>query len=503
MARRAAARYPAAMPGPTARRRIQRIARELRIRAREAATLCALACVVVACGEAPEATRARDPRPNILMISLDTTRADHLSAYGYERETSPRLAALAAEGVRFDAAYAPSATTGPTHASLFTGLAPMAHDVRKNGQRLASTLPTLAGVLSAAGFETAGVISSFVLSERFGFASGFDVWNEDFSQATAPEGVTVWEGLEVEGKFYGSAEDTTRRALAWLDARVHPERPFFLLVHYFDPHDPYTPPPGYRPPFDPGPKAALKQVRTVFLYDLLLAYTDEQMGRLLDGLAERGLDADTLVVVVGDHGEGLMDHGHPFHGAQIYEEAVRIPFVARWPGRIEPGGEIAEPVALVDLPSVLLEAAGASSRALTGASRGPLGELLTRTDPGDEAGETPVFLYRRHYEPADLTDTVSVAGEQLGVRLGRWKLIRAPEEGRLELYDLAVDPGESKNVADEHPERVAALGALLDDWSADADRVRETWRRASGDARGEHDLDPEERARLEALGYVE
>ena len=499
---RGGARYSAAMPGPSARRRSLRPARELRIRPRLLPILLLLPSLA-ACGPSHEERRARDPRPNILVVSLDTTRADHLSVYGYERETSPRLAALASEGVRFDAAYAPSATTGPTHASLFTGLSPMAHDVRKNGQRLSPSLPTLARLLSAAGFETAGVVSSFVLSERFGFDSGFDVWNEDFSQATAPEGVTVWEGLEVEGKFYGSAEDTTRRALAWLDGRSRSDRPFFLLVHYFDPHDPYTPPPGYRPPFDPGPKAALKQVRTVFLYDLLLAFTDEHMGRLLDGLTERGLDERTLVVVVGDHGEGLMDHGHPYHGAQIYEEAVRVPLVARWPGRIEPGRVVEEPVALVDLPAALLEAAGASAEALLGEAHRPLRGLLRDDAAPGEGGEAPVFLYRRHYEPADLTDTVSVAGEQLGVRLGRWKLIRAPEEGRLELYDLEADPAERTNVAAAHPERVAALGALLDDWHRESERVRGAWRGAAGESAPEHVLDEEERARLEALGYVE
>lgn len=468
-----------------------------------AATLAAS----IACSPPLEARRADDPRPDILVISLDTTRADHLSAYGYERETSPRLSQLAAEGIRFDAAYAPSATTGPTHASLFTGFAPMAHDVRKNGQTLASPLVTLAERLRAAGFETAGVVSSFVLSARFGFDQGFDVWDEDFSNATAPEGLTIWEGLEIEGKFYGSAEDTTRRALRWLDAREHPERPFFLVVHYFDPHDPYTPPPGYHPPFDAGPRAALKQVRTVFFYDLLLAFTDEQVGLLLDGLADRDLDDDTLVVVVGDHGEGLMDHGHPFHGAQIYEEAVRVPFIARWPGRIAPGQVVTAPTAIVELQATLAAIGDAAAAAPVerAALAGRLGVTAGAPPAGDAAagGDAPVFLYRRHYEPADLGDGITVAGEQYGVRAGRWKLIQAPEEQTVELYDLERDAAERENRASAEPERVAALQALIDAWRSDADAKRRAWRGASGEPDERRELDPEERARLEALGYVE
>ncbi len=496
------------MQGSNARRPARRHARELRIGLGLAPLVPLLLVLLpsVACGPSATELRGRDPRPNVLVISLDTTRADHLSAYGYERKTSPRLETLAREGVRFDAAYAPSATTGPTHASLFTGLAPMTHDVRKNGHRLADALPTLAEQLSTAGFETAGVVSSFVLSARFGFSQGFDVWDEDFSNATAPEGVTIWEGFEVEGKFYGSAEDTTRRALDWLDGRSHPERPFFLLVHYFDPHDPYTPPPGYRPPFDPGPKVALKQVRTVFLYDLLLAFTDEQMGALLDGLDERGLAADTLVVVVGDHGEGLMDHGHPYHGAQIYEEAVRVPLVARWPGRIEPGHVVERPAALVDLAPALLEIVGEGSGGLETQDRTSglrlVGEASAEPPEGTSTDE-PVFLYRRHYEPARLTDEIEVAGEQYGVRLGRWKLIEGPDEGRLELYDLEADAGERSNVAADHPERVAELAALLEGWRRASAGAREQWRAAAGEPATGHELDAAERARLEALGYVE
>lgn len=448
----------------------------------------AFACI--GCGPTTAERRVADPRPNLLLISLDTTRSDHLSVYGYERATSPRLEAFAREGLLFEAAYAPSATTGPTHASIFTGLYPMAHNVRKNGQVLGPELLTLAERLTEGGFETGAVVSSFVLSEQFGYGQGFESFDEDFSEASVPEGVTIWEGRQIDGKFYGSAEDTTRRALSWLDGRESKDRPFFLFVHYFDPHDPYTPPPGWTPPFEPGPKAALKQVRINYLYDLLLSFTDHWIGALFDGLAERDLERDTLVVVVGDHGEGLMDHGHGYHGAHIYEEAVRVPLIARWPGRIAAGERVSTPIAILDLAPTMLELLDLEAGEIGDQATSRAGRFLGQAAG---AGDEPVFLYRRLYEPGELSDGTSVVGEQFGVREGSFKLIEAPEEGTIELYDLATDPKERENLADRHPERVAHLRQLLDAWKTRSERVR-------GPARP---LTDEEKARLEALGYGE
>jgi arylsulfatase A-like enzyme len=460
--------------------------------ARSVAVWVGLASVVLACGPDPRAVRARDPRPNVLLVSMDTTRADHLSAYGYARPTSSRLEAIAAEGVLVETAYAPSATTGPSHATLFTGLPPIAHDVRKNGQRLDSSHATLAERLAGAGYETGAVVSSYVLNRRFGYDQGFGRYDDDVSRADTPEATTLWEGQEIVGRFYGSADDTTRRALAWLDDRDHTERPFFLFVHYFDPHDPYLPPAGYRPPFAPTRRENLKLNRTIFLYDTLLAFTDREIGRLLDGLAARGLGDDTLVVVTGDHGEGLMAHGHMFHGVHVYEEAVRVPLILRWPGHLPPGRVVRTPFALVDLASTVLELIGE-------AGDGPLGPrgLAPRlvgaaAEPAPEP--QPIFLYRRHYAGDEApADGIEAVGEKFAVREGRWKLIEGPEEGTLELFDLERDPEERTNRAAEEPERTEHLRGLIADW-----RARHAGER--GRAAGPTD---EERARLRALGYVE
>jgi len=432
--------------------------------------------------------RARDARPNILLVSMDTTRSDHLSAYGYPRRTTPRLEKLAAQGVRFDTAYSPSATTAPTHASLFTGRYPITHGVSKNGYPLSPRFETLAELLSNGGFETAGIVSSYVLTAKFGLGRGFDLYDEDFSEAMVPQGVTLWEGHEVEGKFYGSADDTTRRALDFLETRSQPERPFFLFVHYFDPHDPYLPPPGYEPPFRPGRKEALKLKRTIFLYDTLIAFTDQEIGRLLDGLTRLGLEEDTIVIVTGDHGEGLMQHGHMRHGLHIYEESVRVPLIVRWPGRLEAGRVVGTPVEILDLTRTILEMAGLD--AASGLQGRSLVGLLSGRESGDE--ERAIHLYRRFYAEG-VTDGIYAKGEKFGIRVGRWKLIEGPDEGTVELFDLSTDPMETRNLAPDRSEIVRSMTLRLQAWRRENESVREELPAISD----------EDRARLEALGYVE
>lgn len=461
------------------------------------ALLVALATsATTGCGPDAREQRARDPRPDIVLISMDTTRADHLSAYGYDRPTSSRLAALATEGTRLQTAYSPSATTGPSHASLFTGLPPMAHGVRKNGHVLDPAYETLAERLAERGYETGAIVSSYVLSRRFGYDQGFAAFDDDFSQARTPEGTTLWEGEEIVGRFYGEAEDTTDRALRWLAGRESPEKPFFLFVHYFDPHDPYAPPPDYLPPFSPGRKEALKLNRAVFLYDTLLSLTDREIGRLLDGIEAKGRGQDPLVVVTADHGEGLMSHGHMYHGVHVYEEAVRVPLIVRWPGHVAAGRVVETPAAVVDLAPTILSLIGDGQGDPFGGA-GFASLLLAGSEPAAD-GDSPIFLYRRHYSRSnysgdeELGEEQSAVGEKFAVRLGSWKLIEGPEEGTLELFDLERDPREQVNLAGEEPARVAALRQLIADWRA-----------RYGTDRGIAPLPEIDRARLRALGYVE
>lgn len=427
--------------------------------------------------------------PNLLLISLDTTRRDHTSVYGYERETTPNLEELAAEGVRFALAYAPSSTTGPSHATLFTSLHPITHRVVKNGRVLTPPHETLAERLREHGWVTAGMVSSYVLDARFGYAQGFEVWDDDFEPATATVRNEQWEGAPVE-VFDRRADATTARAVAWLDGPRDAQRPFFLFVHYFDPHAPWVPPGEIARSFPPadGPGGGLPALRA--RYDAEIAFTDQQLGVLLDALDERGLAGNTIVSVTADHGEGLMQHGLLLHGAQIYEEQVRVPLVLRWPDRLPAGSVIEGSVSLIDLAPTLLELAGvehAEDEPMNGQSLVPVLEGREPVDPTE-----PIFLFRQHYERG-FDSGVPVAGEQYGVRLGDWKLILGPEEGTRQLFDVARDPRERRDLAAEQPERAAELEERIAAWRAQHTRVE-----AAPDAISQEDLE-----RLRALGYVQ
>ena len=449
------------------------------------------ACSLLACGPDAREIRSRDPRPDVILISIDTVRADHMSSYGYARPTTPRLDALAEEGARVELAYAPSSTTGPTHASLFTGLPPIAHGVRKNGNVLDAELETLAELLAGRGYETGAVVSSYVLSRRFGYDQGFGVFDDDFSGANSPEGTTLWEGEAIEGHFYGTADDTTDRALDWLRDRKQPEKPAFLFIHYFDPHFPYVPPADFVPNFKATAKEALRIGRMIFVYDTLIAFTDQEIGRLLDEIEAQQLSRDPLVIVTADHGEGLMTHGHMYHGAQIYEEAVRVPLIVRWPGRVPAGRVLTSPIATIGLGPTILDLIGETADGSIGTG-GFAPMLLGEPEPLPEAA-APIFLFRRHYDGVEeVSEGLTPVGEMYGVRVGSWKLIEGAEEGTLELFDLEQDPTEQVNRVADEPERTASLRALIADWRLRYEKSREV-----------APLSEEDRQRLRALGYVE
>ncbi|HEM45901.1 MAG TPA: hypothetical protein ENO23_02540, partial [Alphaproteobacteria bacterium] len=244
--------------------------------------------------------------------------------------------------------------------------------------------------------------------------------------------------------------------------------------------------------FEPTRKEALKLNRTIFLYDTLIAFTDEEIGRLLDTLEKDGIADDTLVIVTGDHGEGLMAHGHMYHGVHVYEEAVRVPLIVRWPGRIPAGSVVSTPLALADLAPTVLELVGEPADG-TLAPRG-IAPLLLGETADAPADPEPIFLYRRHYSgEEEAGDGPYALGEKFAVREGRWKLIEGPEEGTLELFDLERDPGERTNRAAEEPERTERLRARIAEWRA----------RWSGPDTGVPALSEEDRERLRAMGYVE
>jgi arylsulfatase A-like enzyme len=431
---------------------------------------------------------AREIRPpNLLLITLDTTRRDHCSVYGYERETTPNLERFAAEGVRVALAYAPSSTTAPSHATLFTSLYPITHRVLRNGRVLLPTHETLAERMHERGWATAGFVSSYVLAERFGLGQGFELWDDDFEPATA---TTDKEGWQAEGvdAVDRRGDATTRRVLSWLERDRDPERPFFLFVHYFDPHSPYVPPPELADKFPPasGPGQGLRPL--VARYDAEIAFADQQIGELLAALDRLGLADDTLVAITADHGEGLMQHGQMGHGVQIYEEQVRVPLLLRWPGRLPAGRVVEGAVSLIDLAPTLLELVG-----LPSATGGMQGRSLAPVLAGDARvnPQRPIFLYRREFEPGRM-EGLPVAGEKFGVRLGAFKLVLGPEEGTRELFDVLHDPREREDLAGAEPARAAELEKLIADWRAEYER----------DVTAPEAITTEDLERLRALGYV-
>ncbi len=439
-----------------------------------------------------------EARPNVLLITIDTLRADHVSAYGCARRTTPHLDALAAQGALFEVAYAPAATTGPSHATLFTSLYPARHGVLTNGVPFACTEPALSEVLTGKGYDTAAVVSSFVLSRRFAWNRGFAHFDDSFTRADASVVTETWEGVPVEGGALDQrANRATDKAIAWLAGRPAGGRPFFLWVHYFDPHTPYDPPAADLAAFPGDDRDPLQAA--IRRYDGEIHFADREIGRLLGFLAARPEGGNLLVVIAGDHGEGLMDHGHVHHGLSLYEEDTRVPLIVRFPGRVKAGVHVGEPVELLDVAPTILDLLGVDARALPAEGRS-LTPLLTGR-PGWIARD--VFLQRRTF-PAGANDNWfappwlprppghPIVGGMFAVRSGRWKYIEAPQAGTRELYDLATDPTERHNLATARPGVVEALHRAISTWLASVQRG----------GTPSAPLTEEDRARLRSLGYV-
>lgn len=404
----------------------------------------------------PEPLSPRDV--NILLITLDTTRADHLSCYNPGKAKTPNLDALAARGARFLHATAQVPLTLPSHACIMTGAYPTVHGLRDmGGFVLDPSHPTIASLAQAAGFQTAAFVGSRAVARRFGLAHGFDTYDDDMGAQTE------------EGKLPGvfaerRAGVVTDRALDWL--KQNSQRKFFLWAHYYDPHAPYDPPQPYRREYAKD------------LYDGEIAYMDAQVGRLLAGLDQLGIGSRTLIVVIGDHGESLGEHGEATHGVFLYDATLHVPLLIAGPG-IAAGKVVAEQVRSIDiLPTVMEFLHLPTSPESQGVSLWPLIEQGIRVRSNYSYGET---LYPRTYMGWS---------ELRAMRTDAWKFILAPHP---ELYDLAHDPGEIHNLIASRP--------------AEADQLqKQIWMVAGAQGKTEKvataPLDEQTRQELASLGYV-
>ena len=398
---------------------------------------------------------------NVILVTIDTLRADRLSSYGSEEVSTPHMDRLAREGVRFANAATAVPFTLPAHCSIMTGTYPPYHGVRENvGYSLDETLPTLAEELSAAGRETAGFVSAFVLDSRWGIGRGFDRYRDDFQLDPRKPSVNI-------GQVQHEGPDTIEHALAWLDEPR--DSPFFLWVHLFEPHDPYTPPEPFRSQYPDRP------------YDAEVAYTDSLVGLLREGLESRGVLDDSVFVLTSDHGEGLGQHGEGFHGYYIYDSTVHVPLILRLPFGDFEGRVVDEAVSHVDiLPTVLSIVGQDVPSEVQGVDLLPL--LLDREPASSREVYTESYYSLYHYNWAPLRS----------IRTESEKFI---ETTNPELYLLLDDADEESNVILQNRELARSLRNRLLAYSR--------YLRSSGDRPGGRpDLDTETLAQLRALGYL-
>lgn len=454
---------------------------------------------------------------NVVLISVDTLRRDRLGPYGYLGAHTPRVDALARDSALFEQATSAIPLTGPSHITMLTGLYPVHHGASANGVPMTAGVVTAADVLARAGYRTAAFVSGWTLKDTVtGLARRFDRYDEDFAQWRGfPDILLQLAGTELAAHACSAvghkierterpAGRTTERALAWLSR--HRDRPFLAFVHYFDPHRPYDPPAPYDtfdtleggvrlPPFGYLLPLSVRQrilsnpryvEHIKALYDGEIAYTDAEVGRLLDGLQTLGLADHTLVIFTSDHGESLTEHDFYFdHGEYLYDTCVRVPLMIRFPDRRYAGTRWAAQVRLVDLAPTILETVGLKSPALDGRSLLP---LLSGAEPavdrvafGSIHGGNGEDVHARYY--------VRERGYKLIWNFDRRQEL-SDQPALEELYDLNADPGELHNLASGGPPALVQLRDDLRTW------MRETPRRATAPAR---DAGVDER--LRALGY--
>lgn len=441
---------------------------------------------------APVTSAAPPRQPNVLLVTIDTLRADHLGAYGFHQAHTPALDQLAREGARFDHAVCQLPQTNASHAALMTGLYASTSGVKVHMvDKLRPGTPTLASVFARAGYQTAGLYSWVSLDPQFcGLDQGFQTYegyvlnrSAIFSDPRLEQLAATYRQLKaqipivktadvvlgqsdaIERSLDGRADVTNDAVFKWLEAHAG-TAPFFLWVHYYDPHYPYAPPPGYdhllgldyrgsitgsvdtihqieagQLSLSPDDVARLEE-----LYQGEIAFVDAQFARLRAYLQKRGLEDDTILVVTGDHGESFGEHGDWTHGLKVYESEIRVPLLMRFPRKIPAGTVIAAPTQLIDLMPTLLELAGlAAPRTVQGTSFVPV--LAGQSDGSDRAAFT------------ELADDAFLSV----LTWGDWKLIRNSANGELQLYHLQSDEGEERNLIKDEATTARELDARLQD----------------------------------------
>ncbi len=461
------------------------------------------ACSILGCEREQAAPGPSASAPDVILITLDTVRTQRIGCYGYHRPITPNLDAFAAASTRFTNAVTPMPLTAPAHATMMTGLYPPEHGVIENAALLMGGPATLAERLHGAGYATVSAVGVSFLAE-FGMERGFDAVDREFNKG-----------------YERHADRVTAAAIARLDQPRG--QPLFLWAHYYDPHNPYRPPPKYLPILreqgvpkterewqhvedrlraelrsdytGPDPRTFLLEQ---YAYDGEIQFMDAQVGALIDHLKASGRYDDALVIIVGDHGEAFGEHpGDVQHGTRLYETTMHVPWMIKLPGQTQ-GRVTGVLVTLVDLmPTVLDVLALAVPEQCSGKSLLP---LLHGEPPPWPADERVVFMQRRLFRKLAAPPTQPAASqitdfdvEMVAARGPRWKLIWQAD-GTRELYDLQTDPVEQRNLTGAHDDRLAALQQPLMAWREDMSRL--------GDA-SQPVLSGESLKMLKTLGYVD
>lgn len=447
-----------------------------------------------------ERTRPAAPAgaPNIILIIVDTLRADHLSCYGYREISTPAIDRLAADGTRFAKAFAQASWTRPSIASILTSLYPSSHQAVHKADALPEGVATLAEVLAQAGYYAAGFANNANVAPVFNFHQGFDEYHflapAFFFYATrSASELAIYNQLRMVRErflsqakyvehYYQPAEVVTDRALEWLGSAQ--ERPFFLMIHYMDPHDPYFVHPfdgeGYARVADPNPPKERAELYRR-LYDGEIVYLDHHLARLFDGLRQRGLYEDSIIALTADHGEEFFEHGGWWHGQTLFEEQVHVPLIIKGTGRTGAGNVNNALVTSLDVAPTLIALAGvAVPQQMQGKA------LVLR--PGQTGGRDAVFAEE------DFEGNVLFA-----VRTETWKRIAANPGNprglpREQLFKIDSDPGEREDLAARNREVASELAAKTDTFKREA--------KAEAVESAGASVDAATKERLRALGYV-
>jgi choline-sulfatase len=411
------------------------------------------------------AASAKAAFPDVILITLDTTRADRMDFLGSQRGLTPNLDTLAKDGVVFTRAYSHVPLTPPSHATILTGTYPQYNHVDDFGSKLGKDIPYLPDILHARGYQTAAFISSVILDPIVGsapgFDRGFDLYDAGYHHRKPNE--DRYKSIERR------ADEIVRRAQAFLDKRK--PKPFFLWLHFYDAHDPYEPPEPFKSKYANAP------------YDGEIAYTDSAVGKFLDYLRSKGLYEHTMISVMADHGEALGEHGETAHGVFLYDETIHVPLVMKFPGERSAGKRVDRRALLVDVTPTILQTVGLTvPKEMQGESQ--VAELGAQPGVAPPRDDRPAFAETVYPRKAFGFSSVRA------MRTGKYLFIQAP---RKELYDQLVDPGATTDLS-------AKAKAVTDTLSQQTDEFRK--RTASTTAGSTTPVDAQAQANLAALGYV-